>query len=310
MILNTGSRTDIPAFYADWFYRRVRAGEVLSRSPYDAARIFRYRLRPDVVDAIVFCTKNPRPMLDRLDALAVFRQVWHITITPYGPDIEPGVPEKEDVMDSLRALSRRLGARAVTWRYDPVFLTEKYPVAFHIAAFERMAAALAGYTEACVISFLDLYVKTRRNFPEGREVAPEDRLRLGQAFAESARRHGMRLYACLEGDDLRPFGVDTSGCLAAPAIERAIGQPLAVPRLSPARRGCACLLGADIGAYNTCAHGCRYCYANYDTRTVAENRRRHDPASPLLIGHLYPGDQIRDARQESWLSPQMSLDLD
>ncbi len=310
VLLNTGSRTDIPAFFADWFCHRVRAGEVLSRSPYDAARVFRYRITPDVVDAIVFCTKNPRPMLARLGDLAAFRQVWHVTITPYGPDVEPGVPDKEEVMESLRALSRQVGPRAVTWRYDPVFLTAKYSADFHLAAFEGMAASLAGSTETCVISFLDLYAKTRRNFPEGQEVSPADRLRLGRAFAAVAKRYGMRLYACLEGEDLRPFGVDTSGCLAAPAIERALGQSLTVPRLSPARRGCPCLLGADVGAYNTCAHGCRYCYANYDAATVARNRRRHDPASPLLIGHLHPGDEIRDARQESWLSPQTSLPLD
>ena len=139
MILNTGSRTDIPAFYAEWFVRRLREGFVMARSPYDSQRITRYVLDPAVVDLIVFCTKNPAPLLAYRDALAPFRQFWGVTITPYGKDVEPETPPVEAAIESLAALSRMVGRRAVHWRYDPVFITEKYTLDFHRRAFRRMA---------------------------------------------------------------------------------------------------------------------------------------------------------------------------
>ena len=308
MILNTGSRTDIPAFYSEWFCRRVAAGEVLVRSPYAADQVLRYRIDPAVVDLITFCTKNPRPMLPRLPELSVFRQLWYVTITPYGKDIEPNVPPWEEVCASVRELSRQVGPRAVIWRYDPILLTGRYTADFHEEAFERMAAALEGSTQRVVISFLDLYEKTKKNFPEGREVPRDIRLKLGEAIAASAARHGMKVHTCLEGEELAPFGIDTTGCMTKQVVEEVLGEELAVPKSLPAaREGCRCLLGADIGAYNTCRHFCRYCYANADREAVAVNAARHDPASPMLVGNVLPGDTIRDARQEKWCTGQLVL---
>ena len=152
MIINTGQRTDIPAFYTPWFVARLKAGSVLVRSPYDPTLVTRYRLTPDVVDLIGFCTKNPAPMLDHMDLLEPFDQYWHVTITPYGRDIEPHVPGKRQVLDSFRRLSDRVGAHRVAWRYDPILLSEAWPVERHIKAFEYMAEALRSglfYNKAC-----------------------------------------------------------------------------------------------------------------------------------------------------------------
>ncbi|MFC2287080.1 MAG: DUF1848 domain-containing protein, partial [Selenomonas sp.] len=190
MILNTGSRTDIPAFYAEWFVRRLREGFVMARSPYAPQRITRYVLDPAVVDLIVFCTKNPAPLLAYRDALAPFRQFWGVTITPYGKDVEPETPSVEAAIESLAALSRIVGSRAVHWRYDPVFITEKYTLDFHRRTFRRMAEKLSGATENCVVSFVDLYKKTQRNFPSLREVSAEERLALGETFAAVGREFG------------------------------------------------------------------------------------------------------------------------
>ena len=307
MIVNTGQRTDIPAFYAEWFENRLRAGFVLVRNPYNPKSVTRYSLSPDVVDLIGFCTKNPAPMLPRMDLLKPYGQFWYVTVTPYGPEIEPRVPDKRRVLEDFRRLSDIVGPDRVGWRYDPVFVSDAWPAERHLRAFEATARALAGYTHDAVISFIDLYEKTRRNFPEARAVGREDRLALGKAFVDIARQCGMTVRPCAEGDELAPFGADCGGCMTLAMYERALGCRLKAPAWTPARKECACYLGGDIGAYNTCGHLCRYCYANYDARTVRANMARHDPASPLLVGHLMPDDQVRDAKQRSWRDGQLSM---
>lgn len=307
MILNTGSRTDIPAYYSKWFYRRIEEGYVYVRSPYNPLQVTRYRLDPEVVDCVCFCTKNPEPMLPGLRKLAAFRQLWYVTITPYDREIEPGVPDKKGVLDSFRRLSEAVGREHISWRYDPVFLSEKYTLSFHQESFEQMAAYLEGYTDQCVISFIDLYAKTRRNFPEGKEVSRADQEALAKAFVESGRRHGITIRSCCEGSWPEQYGIDTGGCMSRQVMERAVGSSLRVPKKAPARPECSCLLGSDIGVYNSCGHGCLYCYANYDQETVKYNMRRHDPRSPFLIGGHMEGEVIREASQESWLDGQLEL---
>ena len=306
MILNTGSRTDIPAFYSTWLRNRVAEGYCLARNPYYPQQVLRYEISPEVVDAIVFCTKNPAPMLPHLGELSAFRQIWYVTITPYGRDLEPFVPAGEAVMESFRRLSSHVGASRMIWRYDPILTDGTYTVSRHLSDFERMAATLEGSTHRVVISFLDLYEKTRRNFPEAREVSLKDRHILAKEIAEISRAHGMKVHTCLEGEAYGVYGIDTGGCMTRQVIEEALGEDLIVPSgVTPAREGCRCLLGADIGAYSCCRHLCRYCYANEDKETVLRNASLHDPASPLLIGHLLPGDVVRPARQEKWTTGQL-----
>lgn len=308
MILNTGCRTDIPAYYGEWFYNRIRAGFVLARNPYRPEQVLKYRLDPAVVDALCFCTKNPQPMLARLGELSAFRQFWFVTVTPYGKEIEPFVPDKARVLASVRQLSALVGARAVGWRYDPVFITERYSIETHLRSFERMAAALSGYVSACVVSFIDLYEKTKRNFPQARAVSMEEQKRLIQAFVAIGRKYRIPIRTCCENPSLAQYGADVSGCMTREVLEKALDCRLNVPKSKKSPRAeYDCLLGADIGMYNTCSHGCVYCYANYDCNTVERNRRLHDPASPLLIGRLREGDSIVEARQETYVSAQLSM---
>ena len=307
MILHTGMRTDIPAFYAPWFVNRLRAGEVCVRNPYDAAQVTRYRLDPAVVDLIAFCTKNPAPMLPHMDLLAPYGQFWYVTITPYGRNIEPHVPPWQEVVRAFRQLSAIVGAHAVGWRYDPILIDERYTIDFHRQSFARMAEALAGATEMVVISFLMRYAKTRRNFPESREVTHAERMELGAYIVETARTHGMTVYPCGGGEELAAFGADIGGCMTPRIYERALGRRLNFPHYARQRKECDCYLGADIGAYDSCPHLCRYCYANTHFTRVRKNRRLHAPASPFLIGHAEAGDRVHTARQESWLDVQESL---
>ena len=310
MIINTGQRTDIPAFYADWFANRLREGFVCVRNPYDPQQVSRYSLDPSVVDVIGFCTKNPAPMFPHMDLLAAYGQYWFVTITPYGRDIEPNVPDKHRILADFRRLSDRVGVNSMGWRYDPILITERYTEGYHIRAFEQMAKALEGYTHTVVISFIDLYPKVRRNFPEAREVPREQRLSLGKKIIEIASAHGMTVKPCAEGDDLAIYGADCGGCMRISDYEKAIGSRLTVPSRKGARAACACYLACDIGAYNTCRHLCRYCYANAEANVVLAQSRLHDPASPFLIGNYREGDRIHDVPQQSWIDGQTTMQLD
>ena len=307
MILNTGNRTDIPAFYSDWFYNRIKEGYVLVRNPYYPTQITKYMLKPEVIDILAFCTKNPIPMLDRLSLLSAFDMFWFVTITPYGKEIEPLVPHKEQVISSFQRLSVLVGSNRMSWRYDPIFITEQYSVSYHIEQFHQMAEVLSGYTNQCVVSFIDLYEKTKRNFHGIRRVTDSEQETLIAAFSEIAKRNHLQIHLCCENTGLVRENVDADGCMTKAVLEKALGCRLDVPQKKMARKECACLLGADIGAYNTCPHGCLYCYANYDKETVTRNQKLHRVTSPLLIGEVTDDDVIKQAEQKSWKNGQMSI---
>ena len=309
MIINTGQRTDIPAFYAPWFANRLREGVVCVRNPYNPGQVSRYRLDPSVVDVIGFCTKNPAPMFPYLELLRDYGQYWFVTLTAYGRDIEPGVPDKHRLLEDIKRLSAAVGVNSVGWRYDPIFISERYTPEYHLRAFERIATALEGCTKTAVISFIDLYPKVKRNFPEAREVTPEQRLTLGKELIRIAASHGMTVKPCAEGDELAAYGADCGGCMRISDYEQAIGRRLHAPRKKGARAECACYLACDIGAYNTCRHFCRYCYANAEPSKVLARSRLHDPESPFLIGNYREGDMIHDVVQRSWKEEQLNLEL-
>lgn len=307
MILNTGNRTDIPAYYSDWFYNRIEAGYVCVRNPYYPSQVTKYRLAPEVIDVMVFCTKNPQPMLGRISRLSAFETFWFVTITPYGREIEPYVPQAGQVLNSFQQLSGLVGRERVSWRYDPIFISNKYSITYHIEQFKQLAEALSGYTSQCVVSFIDLYEKTKRNFPEVRNVTAQEQEELVTAFSKIAKANDLQIHLCCENVGLVREHVDADGCMSQAVLEHALGCKLNVPKKKPARSECACLLGADIGAYNTCGHGCLYCYANYDRESVVKNRKLHNPASPLLIGELSEGDVVKQAEQKAWRNGQMEI---
>lgn len=300
-------RTDIPAFYSQWFINRIKAGYVLVRNPYNPSSVTRYEINPDVVDLIAFCTKNPAPMLKYMDVLKPYGQYWFVTITPYGKEIEPNVPDKRQVLENFKTLSKFVGVDSIGWRYDPIFINDKYSIDFHIETFEKMARELSGYTKTCIISFIDLYKKVIKNFPQACMVEKEKRLKIGKAFAEIGRQYDITIKACAEGDELAPYGVDCSGCLTQEVYETVLHTKLNMPRIKGQRNECACFFGNDIGAYDTCRHFCKYCYANTDYRAVLSNSELHNPDSPFLIGMHQAGDIMNYAVQESWVDNQLTL---
>lgn len=307
MIINTGNRTDIPAFYSAWFWNRLKEGSVCVRNPYRPTQVTRYRLSPEVVDCILFCTKNPGPMLPDLQRLQDYGQLWFVTLTPYGNDIEPGVPPVAQILGGIRQLSQSVGPHRVVWRYDPIIVDDRRSRTFHINAFTQMAAKLEGAVQVCVISFVDLYAKSRRNFPVLQEVSPEDRWAIAGQFATIGARHGIRIQTCAEGDSYAKLGVDTGGCMSQAVIENAIGAPMVIPASTKVRPQCDCVLGHDIGAYHSCLNGCLYCYATANHAIAKKNAHKHDPDSPLMIGRLMPGDTVKDAVMVSYIQRHQQL---
>lgn len=311
MIIQTGMRTDIPAFYSEWLINRIQEGFVLVRNPYNPIQVTKYSFSPDVVDLIAFCTKNPAPMLPFMDRLMPYGQYWFVTITPYGKDIEPNVPDTRTVMNNFKILSDIVGVDSIGWRYDPILIDATHTIEWHISEFEKMAATLSGYTRTCVISFIDIYKKVERNFPEAKAVSRKDRITIGKALIEIAAKYGMTIKPCAEGNDLAAYGADCSGCMTVATFENAIHNSLVIPKRKMNQRNgaCACVLGVDIGAYDTCGHLCKYCYANTDAALVKENMRKHNPRSPFLLGENMPEDVIHEAVQKSWIDRQLRFEF-
>lgn len=301
MIINTGCRTDIPAFYSKWLMNRIREGFVLVRNPYYPLQVTKYSLSPNVVDCLAFCTKNPEPMLKYLDELEVYKQYWFVTITPYGKDIEPVVPDKEKVIQSFQKLSKHIGIDSIGWRYDPIFINSEFDVEKHIECFENMAKQLKGYTNNCTISFLNLYEKVKRNAPDLRPPTKEEQIEIAKAFVKIGKENAIIIHSCCEKTFLAEYGLECNGCMSQEIIERSIDCKLEPPKRKNLRQECNCLMGNDIGAYNTCGHLCKYCYANSNKSLVIENMKKHNEKSPFLIGDNELEDKITVAKQKSWI---------
>ena len=307
MIINTGCRTDIPAFYSKWFINRIREGYVLVRNPYYNTQVTKYSLNPKVVDCLVFGTKNPEPMIKYLNELDNYKQLWYITITPYEKNIEPLVPDKSKVIESFKKVSEHIGANGVNWRYDPIFIGMGFDVNRHIKSFEKIAKSLKGYTKHSTISFLDLYEKVKRNAPNIKPPTKDEQIELAKAFSKIGKDNGIIVHSCCEKTYLADYGIDCKGCMTKEIIEASVGTKLNAPKTKNIREGCNCLMGNDIGAYNSCGHLCIYCYANANKEAVKRNMKNHNPNSPFLIGNLMSEDEVHEANQKSWKIQDMQM---
>ena len=298
MIAFASMRTDIPAFYSQWLVKRIEEGYVMVRSPYNDKLIYRLPFNPQVIDCLGLCTKNPGKILCHLDALSDWKTLWHVTITPYPREYEPGIQDKRMIVEDFKNLSLRVGKERVVWRYDPVFLSPSFPLSSHKAWFSTLSSLLEGYTDRVVFSFLDIYPFMKEKM-ERLEIKPplkSEMEELASFFVQEGRRHGMTVSSCGEGDWMEALGVDTSGCFTKEVWEKCRGNRLNIPKKKGKRRECNCILGFDIGEYGGCRMGCIYCYGQGH-----EGKERHNPLSPLLFG--WPGDQdeIKDVKAESWV---------
>ena len=310
MIVSASRRTDIPAFYAPWLMGRLQEGFALVKNPMVSHRFSRVSLDPRCVDAIVFWTKNASPMMDVLDDITSMGYMYYFqyTLTPYDTDVERYLPPKATLVDNFRALSTKLGPHRVVWRYDPIIGPPYFSTNYHVEAFGKLCEALAGYTDTCVISFMDAYARLRRQPRLAASVPGPDSIRaLCAALAPIAAAYQLPLAACAEAMDLREYGIQPSSCIDPLRISRLLGVPLKAPTHPNPRAACRCAESVDIGAYDTCAHGCTYCYATRSSRSPEERLASHDPALPCLAGPLGPEDVVTLREMPSLREEQVSF---
>jgi hypothetical protein len=310
MLLSVSRRTDIPNYYSEWFFNRIKEGFLQVRNPMNEHQVSKIDLSPEVIDCIIFWTKNPAPMLERLDELKDYKYYFQFTLTGYEKDMEPALPNKrEELIPTFKRLSEKIGSDKVIWRYDPILLNEKYSREYHIKTFGEIADSLNGYTERVVISFVDLYAKTMRN-TDGMNVkrmTEAEMIGMTKGMVKIANRNHMEIETCAEQIELSHIGVRHGSCIDRELIEKIIGCKIAGAKDKNQRAGCGCLESVEMGTYHTCKNGCKYCYANFSDEKVERNVRQYDVNSPLLCTSIGPKDKITDRNMKSLKEEQLNL---
>ena len=289
MILMISGRTDIVAFYTPWLINRYQEGYVDVRNPFNNKMISRINFTD--VEAIMFCTKNPKPILPYLKNIKK-PKLFHITLTPYLKEIEPNLPSKKEIINSIKEVSKIVGKEFTYVRYDPIFINNKYTIDYHIKMFDRMCQELQGYIEHIIISFLDDYKNVRKNIKiiNPKSLTKEDYKKIGESFSSIATKNNMTVQTCYEEESLLEYGFIKGECLSHEIAWKLTGKTNFKKWKA---RHCNCVEMVDIGAYNTCSHYCKYCYANYDEKEVQKNKKMHNPTASLLIGDIEKDDILK-----------------
>jgi len=292
MILNVSGRTDIVAFYTEWFMNRYKEGFVDVRNPFNSKMVSRINFND--VDAILFCTKNPIPILKHLKDINK-PILFHVTLTPYKNDIEPNVPSKKIIIEAIKELSNIVGIDNLYIRYDPIFISERYNIEYHKKAFDKMCYLLNSYVKQIIVSFIDDYKNVRKNEKTLRfkEITESYYQEIGTSFSESAKKYGMTVQTCFEDRNLSEYGFKVDECISHELAYKLTGKKYKKWTARKERK-CNCVQMVDIGVYNSCKHFCKYCYANYDEKQVNNNFNNHNPKSSLLIGNLQNDDIIKE----------------
>ncbi len=301
MILSVSRRTDIPNHYSDWFFQRLEEGYVCVRNPINAHQVSRICLSPEVLDMIVFWTKNPAPMLERLDELEAYKYYFQFTLNGYGPDIEPGMPDADTVrVPVFRKLSEKIGKKRAVWRYDPILFTDTYTEAWHMETFEHLAGQLCGYTDTVVISFVDMYQKIQKAVRRLAFLRPEEAVisRLAAFISRTAGHYDMKVQTCGEDLSLEQYGIHAGACIDKTRIESITDYQIRGKRDRYQRKTCGCIESVEIGTYHTCPNHCVYCYAN-DLKRYPLVSAKYDRTSPILCGELREDDCVTEKKMES-----------
>lgn len=288
MILSVSNRTDVVAFYTDWFMNRYKEGFIDVRNPFNQKLVSRIYF--DDVDLILFCTKNPIPIINKLNKINK-PIIFQITLTPYKKDIEPNVPPKGKIIEAIKKISNIVGIDNIYIRYDPIFISDKYDIDYHIKAFDKLCSYLNGYVKSIIVSFLDDYknVRNNKNILKNKEITEEDYKKIGINFSEIALKNNMTVQTCCENKNLIEYGFIKKDCISQEFAHKLTGK--IIPKWK--ERNCNCAQMVDIGVYNSCKHFCKYCYANYDENKVIDNYNKHYEFSSLLIDNLNNNDVIK-----------------
>ena len=310
MILSVSRRTDIPTFYSDWFINRLREEVVWVRNPMNYHSISQISLAPNVVDCIVFWSKNPQPMFKYLDEIeSKYKFYFQYTINAYEKDLEPNLPSLDERLNNFIYLAKRYGKERVIWRYDPIIITPKYNLEWHIKRFEYIANKLKDYTTTCVFSFLDVYEKNKNNLLKLaiKDITRDLMVEISQKLKPIADKNRIKLKTCSEDIDLIDLEIKRSCCIDPDLISKIINCKIKAVKDKNQRASCGCVESIDIGQYNTCSHGCVYCYANYSKESVKTNCLKHIKTSKLLLGEKEKDDKIHEREVKSLKDLQLSF---
>ena len=312
MIISASRRSDIPNYYSEWFINRIKEGYLYVRNPINAHQISKISLSPDVVDCIVFWTKNPKNMLNRLCELKDYQYYFQFTLTGYGKDVEPNLPSKQDeIIPTFIELSKKIGREKVIWRYDPILINSKYSIEYHIKAFTKIAERLHRYTEKVIISFVDLYAKTLRNTRnlDLLQLTKNEMREIAGQLSIIAKSYHLMIESCAEEIDLEDVGVQHGRCIDDKLISKIINCDLKVKKDPNQRSECGCMESIEIGTYNTCLNGCKYCYANYNETKVKNNADIYSKRSPLLCGAIGKDDIVTERAVQSLRIEQLKFSV-
>ena len=288
MILSVSNRTDVVAFYSDWFMNRYNEGYIDARNPFNEKLV--NRIYFEDVDLILFCTKNPIPIIDKLKYINK-PIIFQVTLTPYKKDIEPNVPPKGEIIEAIKKISNIVGVDNLYVRYDPIFISEKYNINYHIKSFDKLCNYLNSYVKNIIVSFLDDYknVRDNKDILKYKNLTSEDYKTIGINFSRSASKNNMTVQTCCEENNLVEYGFIKRDCISSELVFKLTGKIIKKWK----ERKCGCVQMVDIGVYNSCRHFCKYCYANYDENKVLNNYEKHNKNYSLLVGELHSDDIIK-----------------
>jgi DNA repair photolyase len=300
MIISASRRTDIPAFYSEWFMNRIREGYCTVPNPFNNKQISVIDLSPKSIEAIVFWTRNPKPLLEHLKQLDElgYNYYFQFTINNYPRKYEKYNPSLISAISIFKELSNRIGSGKVIWRYDPILLTDDLTVDFHLNNFENIAGKLKGFTKRVVISIVDDYKKTVRrltkldvNYKEKQEERPEME-RMLKTIVEFAHSNNMEVQSCAEAKNYGYLGIKPGKCIDDDILLREFGIDSTYKKDKSQRLACGCMVSRDIGINNTCFMGCEYCYAVTSHERAVNNKKKHDPKFSSLIKHKITEDVL------------------
>jgi len=298
MIISASRRTDIPAFYAEWFMNRIRAGYCTVPNPFNRNQVSYVSLKPSEIEVIVFWTRNPRPLfahLAELDQLG-YRYYFQFTVMANPRELDPKSPPLAAAVKTFKQLAELVTPARVIWRYDPMVFSNVTNAAFHQTTYSQIAQELQGYTTRSVISIVDDYKKARKRMQDltrqGINVQTESQFwqsdgevdALLRNMAEIATAHDMEIVSCAEELDLESCGIRPGKCVDDGVIKQIFGLEVGLKKDPSQREACGCVVSKDIGMYDSCLFGCQYCYATTSFDLAKRNHEAHDPLSPSIVG--------------------------
>lgn len=309
MIISASRRTDIPAFFSEWFMNRMEAQYAYVRNPMNIHQISKINLMPSIVDCIVFWSKNPKPIINKLDTLNDYMYYFQFTLNAYHKDFETNLPSLDERIQTFQALSALIGRQRVIWRYDPIILNNQYSINWHIEKFEYIAKQLCNYTEKVTISFIDLYPKISNNIRRQTifELSYVQKNTIAKYLSEIAHSYHLKIDTCAEDIDLSAYGMDHARCIDDKLIAKLLDCSIDADKDKNQRLECGCVASIDLGFYNTCQNGCTYCYANHNADVRKRNFEAYDSSSPLLCSQVAELDKITERKVKSQRNMQLRL---